>query len=201
MAVIGELLFYGGGRRATLADVLRHNLDTAVRQAVDRLVDSDFRVNADEALAERVAAKCAGHPIVLRLEESVGAAEPTRVDVNDFFGGRAVVDGLRVTKSIPFDGEPTLFELQPDQFDLNPPRGEVSGRKLLIGMEVRQSDADEAVRYIEETLVKTQTYIERQAAAIQAYNAALPGAAIVHIQRRRGLLGAASDIASRLSGR
>lgn len=121
--------------------------------------------------------------------------------MNDVFGDPVSVDGFDVTKSIPFDGDPSLFELQPDQFNLNPPRGTVSGKKLILRMHVRQSDVEVAVRHIDETLAQVETCITRQGQAIYAHNAALPGAALPHIQRRRDALAAASDIASRLSGR
>jgi len=202
MTVHGDLLFYGGfDRRASLADVLRHNLDAGVRAKVEELTGADFEAHDDAALASRVAAACRAEPIVLRTGESVGGAEPTRVTVNDFFGGQVEVDGLDVTKAIPFDGDPQLFDLQPDQFDLNPPRGEVQGRRLVIGMEVRASESEAAVRHIEETVAAVETYLARQAGAIAAHNDALPGAALPFIQRRRGTFGTASDIASRLSGR
>lgn len=202
MAVHGDLLFYAGfGKRATLSDVLRHNLDAGVRDQVDRLTDAEFNAHDDAALAAMVAANCKAEPIVLKLHDAVGGAEPTKVMVDDFFGGRVSVDGIDVTKAIPFEGDPNLFELQPDQFDLNPPRGTVSGKKLTLGMEVRQSDAEVAVRHIQETLAQVEKCLARQAQAIDAYNAALPGAALPFIQRRRSVLGVASDIASRLSGR
>ncbi|MBV1824825.1 hypothetical protein [Komagataeibacter oboediens] len=202
MTVHGGLLFFGGfDHRASLADVLRHNLDTGVRAEVARLTDADFRAYDDTALAAKVAVARRAEPIILRTAESVGGANPARVKVNDFFSGQVEVDGLDVTKTIPFDGDPQLFDLRPNQFDLNPPRGEVRGRKLIIGMGVRESESETAVRHIEATLAAVETYLSRQADAIDAYNAALPGAALSLIQQRRGTFGAASDIASRLSGR
>lgn len=201
MAVLGGLLFYNGfGKRASLADVLGRNLDAGVRDQVDRLTDAEFKVQDDAALAAKVAVVCRAEPINLKLDDSVGGAEPKRVTVTDMFGDRVSVDGLDVTKAIPFEGDPNLFKLQPDQSDLNPPRGAVSGKKLVLGMEVRQSDAEAAVRHIEQTLSQVEKYIAWQAEAIAAYNAALPLAATPFIQRRRRALGAASDIARRLSG-
>ena len=202
MAVLGDLFFYAGfGKRATLADALRNSLDAGVRAEIDKLKESDFAAHDDAALVAKIVEKCRAEPIVLKRGESVGDAKPIKISVNDHFGGQVSVDGLRVTKTIPFDGDAVLFELQPDQYDLNPPRGIVRGQNVVLGMEVRQSQSEEAIRYIEETLGKIETYIGRQIAAIDDHNAALPGVALAHIQRRRAMLGNASDIANRLSGR
>lgn len=202
MAVLGNLFFYAGfGKRATLADALSNSLDSGVRAEVDRLNGSDFSSHDDAVLVDKIVDKCRVEPIVLKLDEAVGDAGHIKITVNDHFGGQVSVDGLRVTKTIPFSGDAVLFELQPDQSGLNPPRGTVLGQNVIIGMEVRQSQGEEAVRYIEETLSEIETCIGRQAPAIETHNAALPSAALKHIQRRRTTFGAASDIASRLSGR
>lgn len=181
--------------------MLRHNLDSGVRKEVEKLTGNDFKSHDDAALAGRVAAACRAEPVVLRTSESVGGAEPTRVRVNDVFGDQIEVPGLDVKKTIPFDGDPQLFKLQPDQFDLNPPRGEVRGSELIIGMTVRETESEAAIRYIEDTLAAVRRYLDRQSCAINSYNTALAGAALQLIQRRRDTFGAASDIASRLSGR
>jgi hypothetical protein len=138
---------------------------------------------------------------VLRTAEATGDAKPIQVSVRDVFVGSATVSGLRVTQKIPFDGEAELFRLQPNTYDYNPPRGEVSGTTLILGMEVRETEAEQAIQYIEETRKTVQTWIDRQSGQLEQHNAALPEAAIAAVQRRRATLGKASDIASRLSGR
>jgi hypothetical protein len=201
MGVIGELLFFSGFRRASLSDVLRHNLQQVVADAVERLPASDFGAKADAELAAAVAASCKVEPLQLQLEKAEGGAEPTQLTVQDrFFGGSATVQGLEITKSIPFAGDAELFELQPNQFDMNPPRGEVRGDRLVIGMTVRQQAAEEAIRYIEDTVRDVEKYIGWQADVIADHNAQLTGAALAAVQRRRATLSTASDIAKRLSG-
>lgn len=201
MAVIGELLFYSGFRRATLSDALRHNLHTNVSAEVERLSDAVFQQKSDEELVAQIVEGCKANPLVLKLENAQGGAEPRRLDVQDVFGGRATVNGLRITKAIPFEGDAALFELQPDTFDMNPPRGEVRGNRVIVGMVVRENESENAIRYIEETVADIEKYIGRQAEAIAQHNAAVPGTALAAIQRRRATLGKASEIASRLSGR
>jgi hypothetical protein len=201
MAVIGELLFWSGGRRATLSDALRHNLEENVPAEVEKLSGSLFQSKTDEELVATIVQRCRANPLVLKVDEAKGDAQPKRMSMRDLWGDDVTVDGLKITQAIPFDGDRTLFELQPNRFDMSPPRGEVRGNTVVIGMEVAQAQADNAVQYIEETRADIQKYIDWQAPTLAEHNAALAGAAAAAIQRRRATLGKASDIASRLSGR
>lgn len=201
MAVIGELLFWSGFQRATLSDALRHNLQNNVQAEVDRLSESEFASKSDEELVVLISDRCRCNPLVLKLDEAEGDAQPTRVSVRDVFGDQATVDGFRIIKAIPFDGDATLFELQPNSYDLSPPRGEVRGNRVVIGMEVAASRAEEAERYIAEAQADIEKYIGWQADAIAQHNDAIPGAVGAAIQRRRATSNTAADIARRLSGR
>ena len=200
MAVLGDLLFYSGFRRAGLSDVLRHNESEIVSGLVDGLSDHAFSTKSDDELVAEVIERCTVEPLELELERAKGDAQEISIQVQEVFGDTATVKGLRIVKEIPFSGDAQLFQLQPDTFDLNPPRGTIQGKKLLVGMEVRESQSEEAIRYIEETVASVQTCISRQATAIAQSNARLAAAAHPLIQRRRARLGKASDIAKRLSG-
>jgi hypothetical protein len=200
VAVLGELLFYSGFRRATLSDALRHNLETNVSAEVDKLRDSEFASKSDEELVAMIVERCKATPLELNLDAAKGDAQPTRLDVQDVFGDRATVDGFRITKAIPFEGDAVLFELQPNQFDMSPPRGEVRGNRVIVGMEVRGSATADAEGYINEQVADIQKYIGWQAEALAQHNAAVPGTARVAIKRRRANSDKASEIARRLSG-
>lgn len=200
MAVIGDLLFWSG-RGPALSDVLRHNLENEVPAQVDRIHASEFETKTDEELTAAIVAQAKAVPLSLRLDEADANVSEMSVNVQDFFGGTANVPGLRVTKIVPFDGEAAFFNMTPNSWDTNPPRGEVRGQKLIVGMEVRESESESAVQYIEKTLTRVQEHIGRQQGQIDEYNAQLPAIAATAIQRRRGSLGKASDLAARLRGR
>jgi len=199
MAVIGELLFYTG-RNLQVSDALRNNLQNGVSTKVERLTQRDFDAHSDDELRDRIVEECRAEPIILKLAESKGGAEPKQIAVQNVFGERVVVPGLLITQTIPFDGEAQFFHLCPNQFDQNPPHGTIRGKTLILGMEVRESDAETAMKHIEETRTKVQTWIDRQAGEIAEHNQQLPGVAIEAIKRRRATFSKASDIASRLSG-
>jgi ribosomal protein L29 len=200
MSVVGDLLFYSG-RGPGLSDVLRHNLETEVPAKVDRIPASAFDAKSDEELTAAIVEQAKAEQLSLRLDEADGDVAEKPVTVQDVFGGTATIPGLRVTKVIPFDGEAQFFNLQPNTWDMNPPRGEVRGNKLIVGMEVRESESESAVQYIEQTIARVQEQIGRQQGQIDEHNAQLPGVAATAIQRRRASLGKVSDLAARLRGR
>lgn len=200
MSVIGNLLFYSG-RGPGLSDVLRHNLEKEVPAKVDRIPASDFESKSDEELTSAIVEQAKAEPLTLRLDEAEGDVTEKSITVQDVFGDTATIAGLRVTKVVPFNGEAQFFQLQPNTWDMNPPRGEVRGQKLIVGMEVRESESESAVQYIEQTIARVQEYIGRQQGQIDEHNAQLPGVAAAAIQRRRASVGKASDLAARLRGR
>lgn len=200
MSVIGNLLFYSG-QGPGLSDVLRHNLEKEVPAKVDHIPASDFESKSDEELMSAIVDQAKAEPLALRLDEAEGDVTEKSVTVRDVFGDTVVIPGLRVTKVVPFDGEAQLFKLQPNTWDMNPPRGEVQGQKLIVGMEVRESESESAVQYIEQTIARVQEHIGRQQGQIDEHNAQLSGVAAAAIQRRRASVGKASDLAARLRGR
>lgn len=200
MSVFGNLLFFSG-RGPGLSDVLRHNLEKEVPAKVDRIPASQFDAQTDEELTATIVEQAKAEPLSLRLDEADGDVTEKSVRVQDVFGGTATIPGLRVTKVVPFDGEEQFFKLQPNTWDMNPPRGEVRGHKLIVGMDVRESESESAVQYIEQTIARVQEHIRRQQGQIDEHNAQLPGVAAASIQRRRASLGKASDLAARLRGR
>jgi uncharacterized coiled-coil protein SlyX len=200
MSVIGDLLFWSG-RGADLGDHLRHALQNAVPAEVDRLPVSDFADKSDDEIVATLVERIKAEPIGLRLDEAEPDVVERNVEVRDVFGGTATVPGLRVAKVVPFDGEEGLFKLTPNQWDTNPPRGQVRGNTLTVGMEVRASEDEQAIQYIEQTLASVQVYIDRQKAQLDEYNQQLPAAVRSAVERRRGTLGRASSVADRLRGR
>lgn len=200
MSVIGDLLFWSG-RGASLDDHLRHALQSAVPAEVDRLPASDFADKSDDEIVDVLVEKMKAEPIELRLDEAEPDVVEKNVDVRDVFGGTAIVPGLRVAKVVPFEGEEGLFKLTPNQWDTNPPHGQVRGQQLTVGMEVRASDDEQAIQYIDQTLAKVQVYIDRQKAQLDGYNGQLPTAIRAAVERRRTTLGKASSVADRLRGR
>lgn len=201
MAVLGELLFYRRDQ-VDLDDVLRHQVDL-LRGRVDELPDKLFAEKTDEEIATHVAAKYTIQPLRLDLAAAKASVEEVQVEVHDRWGyerGPVRVPGLRATKSIPFTGEEDLWRLRTNPWNMNPPRGDVRGRKLIIGIEVATQQADEAAKYIDDTIAQLPEYLERQAAQLTPYNSGLAGNAMQWIKMRRARLGTANDLLKKLGG-
>ncbi|WP_289297951.1 hypothetical protein [uncultured Reyranella sp.] len=200
MAALGELLFYSGFRRPSLSDALRYNLENGVPKAVDALLDSNFQTKNDAQLGVEIVSKCQANALVLKLDHARGGASEILLNYESRWGERAQVKGLRITKEIPFDGDAALWQLQPSAYDLNPPRAEIRSSKVILGMDVPETQSEDAISYIEETIRKIGNYIERQAQEIADHNSQLPQAAAQAIARRRATLSKVDNIAKRLTG-
>jgi hypothetical protein len=182
--------------------VLRHQADQ-LRSAVDALPDTTFAEKSDADIAAQVATSVAFRPLEVNFEAAVADVREVQVEVHDRFGferGPIKVAGLRATKTIPFKGNPELWTLRTNPYNMNPPRGEVRGQTLVIGIDVPAQQVDEASRYIEDTLNSIPEYLDRQRAQIEAHNASLANRALPTIQQRRARLSQAADLLRKLQG-
>lgn len=201
MAVLGELVFYRRDQ-VDLDTVLRHQLEL-LRGKVDALSDIFFSEKTDEEIANHIAQSEAIQPLSVDFAAATPNVRETQVEVQDRFGferGSVRVAGLEASKSIPFTGDAKLWHLRTNPYNLNPPHGKVQGNKLVIGISVPAQQADEAKRYIDDTVAQIPEYLARQAAQIAQHNASLPAQAMQWIRLRRERLGTASDLPKKHGG-
>lgn len=201
MAVMGDRLFYRRDQ-VGLDDALRHKVDL-LRSKVDAIPEKFFSEKSDDEIAAHVAKEQAIRPLVVDFDAATPSVQETQVEVHDRFGfdrGPVRIPGLLATKSIPFTGDPELWCLRTNPYTLNPPRGEVRDNKLVIGISVPAQQADEAARYIDETIAQIPEYLQRQEAQITQHNAFLAVHAMQWIKLRRRRLGSASDLLKKLGG-
>ena len=202
MAVIGDLLFY---RRdgVDLDAVIRHHNSRGLQDAVDALPGQTFKHLSDDQIADQMAEKLRIEPLELDVENAVPNVQETQVEVGDDYGfgrGRIRVSGLRATKAIPFKGDPDLWSLRTNPYDLNPPRGQVRGQSVAVGMEVAAQQGDTAAQYIDAAIKSIAEYLKRQEAQLKPFNEGLKANALPMIQQRRARLGNASDLLKKLGG-
>lgn len=205
MAVIGDLLFYSG-RRADLSDVLRHHTEQ-LGTKVNAMPDADFRHLTDDEIASRITTQESLTPLEIDLLAAKVSVSEAQVEVTDRFsydirpGQTLKVPGVLASKSIPFTGDAALWHLTPSTYSMNPPRGEVRGNTVVIGISVPSQRADEAASYIEQTIAQLHSPIETQRAQIAAFNDALDRNIRPHIAARRARLSTADDLLKKLEGR
>lgn len=201
MTVLGDLLFYRRDQ-VDLDHVLRHQVEL-LRQKVDALSDTFFAQKSDEEIAAHIATEATVEPLQVDFTNAVAAVREVQVERRDDFGfdrGSVRVPGLQATKTIRFKGDKALWHLRTNPFNMNPPHGEVRGDTVVVGISVPAHAADEAARYIDETLARMPEYLQRQKVQIDAHNAGLAGHAMQWVKVRRGRLSQASDLLKKLGG-
>jgi uncharacterized protein YggE len=199
MAVLGDILFYSGGSHSSLMTFLRSNLDRAVTEGVDRIRATEFQAKTDDELLAFYTQARRVEPLVLLSDDAEVNVREAQIEVNDELrGGRIRVKGLHAEKLVPFTGDRGLFNLQPNSSGMNPPRGEVRGTRVVVGVGVREADVDAAMEHITGTLQNIQQCIDSQASQIAEYNAELPKVLKAAIERRRASLSSAASLAERL---
>lgn len=172
MAPIGELLFHRSDRFDLYAYLSRQ--DSGIKEAINRLNLASFENKSDEEIIQSIAETLQLLPLTVDYASATAAVQETTMEWEDhFFGERSIVPALRVTKSLPFQGNADLWHLKPNEFDFNPPRGQVNGKILIVGITVPTQQADTAQSYIEETIKKIPEWIERQSRQIGEYNSNL----------------------------
>jgi hypothetical protein len=201
MAALGDLLFYRRDQ-VDLDDALRHQVEL-LRGKIDALPDKLFSEKSDEGIAAYIAKEHAVQPLVVDFDAATPSVEEAQVDVHDRFGpdrGPVRVPGLLAKKPIPFKGDPELWRLRTNPYNMNPPRGEIRGHTLIIGIAVPAQQADAAAAYIAKTIAEIPEYLQRQETQIAKHNASLAMHAMQWIRLRRQRLGSASDLLKKLGG-
>jgi hypothetical protein len=201
MAALGELLFYRRDQIG-LDDVLRDQINL-IHWKVDALPDKFFSAKSDDEIAAYIAKENKVQPLIVDFAAAKPRVEETQIEMHDQFGfnrGPIRVPGLLATKSIRFNGDPSLWHLRTNPFTMNPPRGQVRGNTLIIGIAVPARQANEAARYIEQTIAQIPEWLQRQEAQIAQHNASLAAQAMQWIRARRQRLGSASDLLKKLGG-
>jgi hypothetical protein len=200
MAVIGDLLFYGVAGGSPLDNVLRYNSTERVRQIIEALQQSEFDNKTDEALAVELSDKMKISPLKLNIEGARPSVKDIIVDVSNRFeyAHSGSVPGLEVSKTIPFSGDENLWRLQPNPFDLNPPRGTVHRGEVVIGISVPTSDVSSAEDYLLSTINKINEYLRRQEIQITEYNSNIEKVLLPYLKDRRSRVSVASDLLKRL---
>jgi hypothetical protein len=197
MSGMGDLLFVRRDR-VDLDAVLRHRAEVKVRELVDGLAESAFTNQTDEQLTQEVYKAAELKPLSVDFDKATAAVTEVPFETNSVFGDRIRIKGLRATKTIPFTGDADLWHLLTNPHDMNPPRGSVSRQNVVVGINVREPEGDQAMAYISDTVARIKTYLGRQAEQIEAYNKALPARIKPIIQQRRSRLSSATDLLKKL---
>jgi len=134
--IIPRRLFREGYLSATLDDLTRR-----VPQVVASIQADQFLASPVEILVKHVADQVSIEPLEIYLDRIVQQHQEVNVDVAGSYDrgtdgmASCLIPGIRVTVSIPFTGEPSLWDLQPSTSSTTPSFGNVVGNQLHIIIE------------------------------------------------------------------
>jgi len=93
--------------------------------------------------------------------------------------------GTQIQFFVPFTGEEDLFKCQPSTYTLNPPRGKVVGRDLVLTYTSLQHDAPATKAEFDRDLGSIKGYLECVVKDVAPHNASLEELATKRIGMRR----------------
>lgn len=104
------------------------------------------------------------------------------------------IKGTEITVKIPFKGPTDLFQVRPQSFNLNPPRGEIRGREVHL-IQVRTDNNAAAVKTeYERTVQDIKQHLSWLEASIIDFNSKLGQQVRALINERRQTLKSAADM-------
>lgn len=189
----GDNLFAGHW----LTDYLQHRA-TDVRQAVESIPRTEFESTDNDSLIARVLAAIRVEPLVLDRDNIELSTEDVTLDARDdpnraahhFRDHFVPLPATQYTFSVPFAGDPTLWELQPSTFGLVYARGLVrhnrgGGVLDLVFVRPKDKKEEELKQHLDEELALIEQNRERQRPEVDAFNSGLRESIRVAVEARR----------------
>lgn len=124
----------------------------------------------------------------LYVAESVETQVDVRWDPMRFIRDRSqpfYVAGFKTTIAIPFEGDPELFKVQPNQFSTVKPMGQIAGREIRFTYEQVQPDAEAIKNAYTKTLQQISSYLESQRTSANDFNSQLAGLVRQKVSERK----------------
>ena len=87
------------------------------------------------------------------------------------------ITGTEVEITIPFDGDPEAFNIQPTTYSMSPPAGEIHGSNLILTVRGTDLSADQVRNQIDRSIGQIKTYLGNLKNNADGFNAGLLGAA------------------------
>jgi len=189
-----DRLFYEGD----LSNITRI-LPDQVRIKVDEISKDQFLNTPEDYLVSHCIEALQIEPLTIYKDRMEQEHSETKVDVSGDFRratrghGPFYISGIRITVSLPFTGDPSLWRISPHDLFMSPrPFGRVvKGRQADSGIVEMvfefptDEQTDEVRKRIEENLRYLENCISRQGEEINKYNTMLPNAVRQTINARR----------------
>ncbi|MFE2520404.1 hypothetical protein ACFXG9_34820 [Streptomyces mirabilis] len=178
----GNKLFRRGDLAASLNHEFQKITDTVAGWDEDSLLTTPER-----DICERLEQKFLVDPLV--LDRDGITADPVKegfVTVRDF-DEEVRIRQTVVTVSVPFTGDPDLFQLRPSSFTLSAPSAEVQGSELKLQWVGPENHDPQQVRAnLDQQLGEIQKWVDWSTAQVKAHNEAAAQRIAAEVQARKG---------------
>lgn len=179
-----NLLFYKGDLSGTLRKQI-----TQIPIKVDAIPKDQFLVSNEEDIFENIIDQVEIDPLVIYEDRMEMEPKETKIDVSGskervFFGDRGpiYVDGVEITISIPFTGDPVLWDLRPDHWTsvfphakIHQPGKDGIGFLIIVFTQLKDESANKVKSGFDEELERIKIYLKSQKQQVDSFNASLPG--------------------------
>lgn len=179
-----NLLFYGGD----LSEVLRSQI-AQIPQKVDAIPKDRFLASSEEDILENIIAQVEINPLAIYEDRMEQEPKETKIDVSGskervFFGDRGpiYVDAIEVTISIPFTGDPGLWNLRLGHYtsvfphgNIRQPKNDGIGFLITVFTQPKNEPTNKIKSCFDEELERIREYLKSQKGQIDGFNASLPG--------------------------
>ena len=108
------------------------------------------------------------------------------------------VPGTEVVIAIPFEGEPAFFQIRPNTYSLNPPRGAVVGSELHLTYTRTDADGAAVKRQYESDLGQIRSHLQALASSADQFDRELPNLVRTELRARKSRILAAEGMAASL---
>jgi TIR domain len=182
-----QLLFYKVG----VFDVLQQRQET-LKNEVAKLTPGEIERQAEDVLVRDLATKYKLETPVLEDENAHISYREVDIDVSQdqmrMIWDRSrpfYIKGTEITFTIPFKGDPGLFQVRPATFDTNPPRGEIGGREIRLVQTRTDGNAAAAKSEYERSLQSIKQYLGWLGTSISDFNSKIGGQVQALVNQRR----------------
>jgi len=178
-----NFLFHKGDLSGTL-----RNQVAQIPIIVDAIPKDQFLSSSEEDIFENIIAQVEIGPLVIYEDRMEMESRETKSDVSGskervFFGdkGPIYLDAVEVTISIPFTGDPGLWDLRPDHWTsvfphakIHQPGKDGIGFLTIVFTQLKDESSNKIKSRFDEELERIRIYLKSQKGQIDSFNASAP---------------------------
>jgi hypothetical protein len=184
---------FSGGRLSETLDGHR----TAALNEVERVPKNQFLGTTVDTLVESICSKAAIEKLVIFEDRMAMDQSETKIEVTGRFdygldrGARAFANGHQFSFFLPFSGEASLWQLQPNKYSSMPPRGHVDSRTSVLTISLSNTSNTDQSWYqseLQQQLKGIRDYVTWQEQLLAQFERELPAQVRAAVESRRAQL-------------